>query len=491
MGAGEEAGAEKGSVRSLWLEEALAGGGQESAPRLEGEVRADVCIVGGGFTGLWTALRLKEHEPTLDVVVLEADVCGGGASGRNGGFVMSLWSKFSTLAKICGREEALRLAHASAEAVEEIGAFCREHAVDAGYRHDGWLWTATSPAQLEAWEKTVQAVEDAGGHAFERLDPAEVARRSGSETHIGGVFEASAASVHPAHLARALRRAALERGVRIFERSRMTRLLPSRPPRVTTSGGAVTADVVVLALNAWVAGFAELRRKLVVVASDVVATDPVGDRLEEIGWLNGLCISDSRRLVNYYRTTIDGRIVFGKGGGTLAFAGRIGESFHRRSPRAVEVAAHLHRLYPMLADVRATRSWRGPIDYSLDGLPFFTRLGGRPDIILGAGYSGNGVGPSNLGGRILASLALGRQDEWSTCGLARTPSGKLPPEPARFLGGLVVRAAIARKERREDEGGEPDPLTKAVAKLDPTSFVDRGSGAAVASTVDMAHGMSR
>ena len=122
MGAGEEAGAEKGSVRSLWLEEALAGGGQESAPRLEGEVRADVCIVGGGFTGLWTALRLKEHEPTLDVVVLEADVCGGGASGRNGGFVMSLWSKFSTLAKICGREEALRLAHASAEAVENEGS---------------------------------------------------------------------------------------------------------------------------------------------------------------------------------------------------------------------------------------------------------------------------------------------------------------------------------------------------------------------------------
>jgi hypothetical protein len=128
----------------------------------------------------------------------------------------------------------------------------------------------------------------------------------------------------------------------------------------------------------------------------------------------------------------------------------------------------------MLAGVRVPASWRGPIDYSLSGLPFFVRLGGRPDLVLGAGYSGNGVGPSYLGGRILASLALDLDDEWSSVGLTRTPKGHLPVEPFRFVGGLLVRGAIARKERLEDGGKRSDAVTAAVARLDPTSFVDRG-----------------
>src|SRR5207244_10279362 len=131
--------------RSLWRQEALAGA--EDAPPLEGDVRADVCICGGGYSGLWTAIRLKEHEPSLAVALVEADVCGGGASGRNGGFVLSWWHKFGSLKKVCSGEEAVRLARASAEAVDGIGAFCAEHGIDAHYRRDGWLWAATSEAQ--------------------------------------------------------------------------------------------------------------------------------------------------------------------------------------------------------------------------------------------------------------------------------------------------------------------------------------------------------
>jgi putative aminophosphonate oxidoreductase len=457
-------------ARSLWLEEALADASDE--PPLRGEQRADVCIVGGGFTGLWTALTLKEHDPALDIALVERDVCGGGASGRNGGFVLSLWARFEALAEVCDTVEALRLARASAGGVTEIGDFCREHGIDAHYRRDGWLWTATNRAQIGSWDSTIASLERADERPFERLDPTEVVRRAGSDAHLAGVFEASAATVQPALLARGLRAVALSRGVRIFERSRMRALERGRPPCVRASGGSVTADRVVIAMNAWATRLREVRRSVVVVSSDVVSTAPIPERLAAIGRTDGLCIDDSRLLVNYYRTTLDGRLVFGQGGGTLAFDGRIGDRFEGRSPRDDEVRAGLRRCYPQLADVRITHTWTGPIDRTTIGLPFFWRLGGRDDIVVGAGYSGNGVGPSRLGGRILASLALHHDDEWARCGLARPPTGGwLPPEPLRYAGGKLVRAAVARKERAEDDDRRPDRATLALARMAPAGLV--------------------
>ena len=462
------------SVRSLWLEEALDG--EEAAPALEGDVRADVCVVGGGFTGLWTALRLKELDPAVDVVLVEGDVCGGGASGRNGGFVLSWWAKFGSLEGLCGTEEALRLAKESADGVAAIGAFCAEHGIDAHFRHDGWLWTATSPAQIGAWDDTVARLERLGVEPFARLEPGEVARRAASPTHLAGVFEREAATVQPARLARGLRRVALERGVRIFERSPMRRL-ERGTPRVHADSGSVRADRVVLALNAWAAAVPELRRALVVIASDVIATPPIPDRLRELGWPDGTCIDDSRMMVNYWRSTLDGRIVFGKGGGRLAYGSRIGPEFNGPTPRAGWVLESFHQLYPSLRDVPAERSWLGPIDRSKHGLPFFGPVGGDGSILVGAGYSGNGVGPSFLGGRILASLVLGRRDEWATCGLVRQAGG-LPPEPIRYVGGRIVRAAVARKERAEDAGRRPHGLDVLLAGLAPAGLVPQRPPAA-------------
>jgi putative aminophosphonate oxidoreductase len=462
-------------VRSLWLEEALVG--EQTAPRLEGDERADVCIAGGGFTGLWTAIRLKEADPALDVALVEADVCGGGASGRNGGFVLTWWAKFGTLKKVCGGEEAVRLARLSADAVDGIGAFCTEHGIDAHYRRDGWLWAATSDFQQGAWDETLATIEEHGEEPFQRLEPAEAAARAGEPTHVGGVFEPTAATVQPALLARGLRRVALEQGVRIFERSPMTKLERSRPPRVVTAHGTLTATKVVLALNAWAAALPELRRALVVIASDVVATAPAPERLAEIGWTDGSCISDSRMLVNYYRNTLDGRIVFGRGGGKLAYGGNVSTSFDGPSPRADAVAASMVGLYPSFRDVPVTHNWMGPIDRTQVGLPFFSRLGGREDIVYGVGYSGNGVGPSFLGGKILASLALGLDDEWSHAGLVRDPAGaRFPPEPFRYLGGRVVRDAVERKEDAEDEGRRADRLTLLLADLAPSGLVPLKKG---------------
>jgi putative aminophosphonate oxidoreductase len=459
-------------MRSLWLQEAL-GASDEDAPGLESDEKADVCIVGGGFTGLWTALRLKEHDPSLDVALLEADVCGGGPSGRNGGFVLSWWAKFGKLEHYLGAEEALRLCRASADAVEAIGGFCTANGIDAHFRYDGWLWAATNRAQIGAWEETVAATERHDAGAFVRLEPDEVARRAGSPTHVAGVLEPTGATVQPALLARGLRRVAIEKGVRIFERSPMTRLVRSRPPRVVTPRGSVTAERVVLAMNAWLAQVRELSGSLFVIASDMVATEPVPERLAEIGLTDGVAISDSRLLVNYYRTTLDGRLAFGQGGGLLAFGGKIGREFSgaAQPARAAQVAASFRQLYPALADVGTPVSWTGPIDRSWTSLPFFGALGGRPDIVLGAGYSGNGVGPSYLGGRMLASLALGLDDEWSYSAAQLPPHGGVPPEPVRHLGGLLVRAAVARKERLEDDEKKADPLTVKIASMAPAGLV--------------------
>jgi putative aminophosphonate oxidoreductase len=448
-------------VRSIWLEEALRG--ETEAPRLEGEERAGVCIVGGGYTGLWTALRLKEVDPALDVVLVEADVCGGGPSGRNGGFVLSWWAKFGTLRKLCGTQEALRLARASAEAVTAVGEFCAQHGIQAHFRPEGWLWAATSPAQIGAWDPVVAELERHGERPFEQLTRAEVARRAVSDRHLAGVFERTAASVQPALLARGLRRVALDRGVRIFERSPVKRLGNGRPARVCTERGSVTAERVVLATGAWLVQARALRRALVAVSSDMIATAPT--ELE----LGGLAVSDSRLRVHYYRLTREGRLAFGKGGGAIAFGGRIGHAFHGSAPRAAEVEAALRATYPQLASVPVTASWTGPIDRSLHGLPFFWRL--REDVVAGAGYSGNGVGPSYLGGRILASLALRLDDEWARAGLAGPPPGSFPPEPVRFAGGLLVRKAVTAKERAEDQGRSPSRLAIAIARLAPAGLV--------------------
>lgn len=457
-------------ARSLWLREALAEG-FEPAPRLQGALRADVCVIGGGYTGLWTALHLLDLEPSLDVAVVEADLCGGGASGRNGGFVLTWWSKFVTLAKLCGAEEALRLAAASTDAVSEIGAFCARHGIDAGFRQDGWLWAATNGSQVGSWRPTLEAMARHGAAPFREVGAAEAAEMTGSPVHRGGVLEAAGAVVHPARLAFGLRRVARERGVRVFERSpvRVGRV-GGRAAAVGTEG-SVAAESVVLATNAWGIRYREIRRGVVVVASDMVATEPVPGRLGEIGWTDGLCVSDGRLLVHYYRTTGDGRIAFGKGGGSVAFGGRVGRRFDGPSPRAGVVEAGLRFAYPMLSDVPVATSWTGPIDRSRSGLPFFGTLGGRPDVCFGVGYSGNGVGPSYLGGRILASMALRREDAWSGCALAgRRPAG-FPPEPARYAGALAVRSAIERQERAEDAGRRPGPLATALVRLAPSGLV--------------------
>jgi len=456
--------------RSLWLREALAAEGDDAAPELLEDVQADVCVVGGGYTGLWTALRVKELEPHASVVVLEADICGGGPSGRNGGFALSWWPKVESLVKRVGEEEAYHLVRASAAAVTELGQFCEQDGIDAHFRAGGWLWTATSPAQLGSWEGAVAAADRAGETPFELLSAEEVGRRTGSPVHLGAAFEVGAATVQPALLARGLRRSALARGIAIYERSPLIDL--DREQGIArTPSGSVRSERIVLATGAWLAAVRELTSAIIAVSSDMIATAPMPEALEKAGWTGGEAISNCRLMVHYYRTTADGRIAFGQGGHRHALGGRVDDGFFGYSAEATRrIEADLVRLVPYARGVAITNAWGGPIDRTADGVPVFGRLPGRARIVYGAGYSGNGVAPSLTAGKILASSVLGRDDEWSGCGLNRGVAMRFPPEPVRYLGGFVVRAAVRRKESREDEGRSVDPLTRRVAALAPQGF---------------------
>jgi glycine/D-amino acid oxidase-like deaminating enzyme len=457
--------------RSLWLHEAL--GAEPDMPALAGRTTADVCIVGGGFVGLWTAYWLKQWDPGCDVVVLESDVCGGGASGRNGGFVLSWWAKFPSLEKLLGSADALTVCRQSVEAIDEIGAICDANGIDAHFTKGGWLWTARTPSQLGAWDDTVEASEGRAPGTFVRLSADEVARRSGSPQHLAGVLEPSAATVHPGRLVRGLRRMCLDLGVRIHEHTRVKGFgRDESPVPVRTAGGEVSAQRLVIATNAWAAGIRELHRRLVVVSSDIVATAPIPDRLSQMGWTGGECITDSQLMVNYYRTTRDGRIVFGKGGWGIALGGWIPRSFDESRRRARGVTADLHHAYPWASDVPVEYDWCGPIDRTSDGLPVLGNLGGRERILYGVGWSGNGVGPSILGGKLLAAKALGRDGGGGPEPLWNRTSMTFPPDPIRYVGAHVVREAVRRKELAEQEGRTPNRLFVKLATLVPAGLED-------------------
>ncbi|HZT83932.1 MAG TPA: FAD-dependent oxidoreductase [Gaiellaceae bacterium] len=451
---------------SWWLEDALAREGDPApAPPLEGDATADVAIVGGGYTGLWTALALRERAPELRVTLLEAEICGHGPSGRNGGFVHGYWGAFASILPVLGEERAVELARAGERIIPGIRAWAASRGEDVWLVEGGMLEVSAAPAQDAAVEKAVAAAALVGRaeHAVP-LGPEEVARRVSSPVFRGGVFYPECATVHPGLLVRALRRAALDAGVTLHERTPVTGVRAGSPNELATPDGVLRAPEVVLATNAALTGWRPAGRNLTNFGSYVVLTKPAPEALAEIGWTGGEAIVDGRMFLHYFRTTNDGRVLMGSGSGPIGFAGRIDDRFSRDAPTAARAEAGLRRLLPGLAGVRVERAWGGPIDVSADHLPFFrTQPGTR--IHYGAGYSGHGVGPSWLGGRILASLALGSHDEWTRSPLATRGVPRLPPEPFRRIGGGLVRWAIMSCEAAEEEGRRPPLAARAGAAL--------------------------
>jgi glycine/D-amino acid oxidase-like deaminating enzyme len=477
-----------GTRRSWWLREALAADPGVPCPSLVGEATADVAIVGGGFTGLWTAWQLIEQSPGIRVTVIEQDIVGGGPSGRNGGFLTGWWDSLPALVGHFGEEAGAAAALECERAPGDVAAWCERHGVDAGFRAKGSLLASTSAAQDDAFDGSVELATRLGyGDRFRAIPADEMQTLGGSPRLRAGYLVPGDANIQPARLARGLRRVLLERGVTIREGTRLRRLRPGGPggrvvlktevvaPDVADTreaggpppgaGGTLVADRVVLALNAWAASWRPFGSRLVTWSSYIVLTEPIPDRLAQIGYTSGHAISDGRFTNHYWQATADGRIAFGGGGGRAGYGGRLGD-WVTHDLGSVRLAARgFRRLYPQLADVALVDAWGGPIDIAPDHLPVFGTLG-PGNVHYGHGYSGTGVGPSHLGGRILAALALDRLDD----PVARLPlvehrSRRFPPEPFRFMGARVIREAIVAKEQRDDLGRSSPRLLRELVRL--------------------------
>ena len=443
-----------GARPAWWLEEADDG---ERSPALAAGHDTDVAIVGGGFTGLWTALALREHDPDLRISLFEAEFCGHGPSGRNGGFLHGYWSYLPTLRELFGDEAAVRLCQAGDTIIPGVRAFLERRGEDAWLRVGGMLQVATTERQDASLDEHVAAARAVG-----RPEEAEPRDRPGiSPFFRRGVFFRDGATVHPARLVRALRRAALDAGVELHERS------PAHlrgDGSLSANGHEVRARDVVVATNAWATDWRPVRGRLTVFGSYVVLTEPVPELLEQIGWRDGEAIYDARMFLHYFRTTNDGRVLMGSGSGPIGYGNRIDERFTHDAPTAGRAELGLRRLLPGLAEAKVEAAWGGPIDVAADHVPFVGTVPGRR-IHYGLGYSGHGVGPSHLVGRILASLVVGADDELTRLPLVNRRVATVPPEPIRRVGGGAIRAAILACEEAEEAGRRPPLLASAVAAV--------------------------
>jgi glycine/D-amino acid oxidase-like deaminating enzyme len=453
------------TAHGWWLADA---GPVEPAPALRGDLTVDVVVVGGGYAGLWTAWQLLERGAR--VAVLEAEVCGHGPSGRNGGFCETLWTNLPDLVDRFGRDRALAAAQASSDSVTAIGAWCEEQGVDAWFRRNGFLLASTAAAQDEALDRLMAAARAAGvaepadgvAPAPARLvafDRDAVRARCDSPRFRRAVFAPDDATVHPARLALGLRARVIERGARVFEHSRVKALRAGpRDVVAETAGGRLRAGAAVLAVNAAARGIRPLRRRLAVTSSHIVLTEPVPEIVEALNWTGGESITDARTFLHYFRTTNDHRIVFGWGGGRLAAGARLKGRVEVDPRLAAETRRHLEDMLPAVAGRRITHAWGGPIDVSPSHLPQVGTLDGAP-VHFVLGFTGNGVGPSHLAARILAARATGERPDAELPGTDPVP---VPPEPLAWAGGMLVRAAFLRRERLEADGRRPGPLTRAV-----------------------------
>ena len=456
---------------SFWHDSLPDGDLDQLRPSLPGDIEADVAIVGGGFTGLWTAYYLATQDPGVRVVVLEKDFCGFGASGRNGGWASGLlpvgWEQ---IASESSRDEALRFQRAANDAVDVVGEVASEEGIDGHYAKGGYLRIATSPLQRQRLEAELTHARswDQTEDDLQWLDRSEVTARVNADGVFGGLYNPHCAAIHPARMVRGLAKAVERHGATIYEGTEVTAIEPGRvvtaiePGRVVTAHGTVRADIVVRALEGYTASLPQYRRALVPIYSLMIATEPIPDDLwKEIGWSDRETLNDDRRFLIYAQRTADGRIALGGRGAPYHWGSRIDPSYEH--PRGVHEALHrsLVQLFPSLQDVPVSHRWGGVLGVPRDWFPS-VRLDRATGFATAGGYAGDGVTLTNLAGRTLADLILERDTDLVTLPWVGRRSRDFEPEPLRYIG-INAGFRLARwVDRREQDTGRPAGLLDAV-----------------------------
>lgn len=463
--------------RSFWFDQAMADDSHATVRKLEGTQNADVCIVGGGFTALWTALRLLQQAPATRVAIVEADLCGSGASGRNSGAMGHWWAKLPTLVRLLGDEDALRVLKYSVDILADVRRFIATEGIRCDLRLGPSVWSTNFKGQPGGWLAMMKTAERLGIEPPHRhLSADELRGYFGEGPYYAGVVEEDVIRLQPAALARELRRLALERGVAVFEHSPVTSVDNVNDVlKVHTEKGEVIAGKVLLAANAWMADLEPFRDTIAVVSSDIVITDPIPELLERLGMRRRPGGVNSRLMLNYGGLTPDGRVYVGRGGGSIAYGNRLGPAFDYSAAQAAEVEEDFRYLYPELKQVPIARSWAGPIDRSPSGLPCFGQLGDDSRVHYAIGYSGHGLGAAALGAYILTAKLLEQTNEWSELGACflRASRGHYPPEPWRNAAARLIRGGVARKERAARDGKTPRRLDTKLSSYAMASLPDR------------------
>jgi glycine/D-amino acid oxidase-like deaminating enzyme len=426
----------------------------EPRPCLGGDLDVDVAVVGAGYTGLWTAYHLVASDPTLRVAVLEREVAGFGASGRNGGWCSALFpASLHRMAAERGRDAAVRMQRRLHDTVAEVGRIADEEGIDCHFAHGGYVSVARNPAQLERIRAEVSEHHEwgFGRDDLRLLDVDEVAGLVRVPDALGGAWTPHCAALHPARLVRGLARAVERRGVLVHERTPATDI---HARRVVTPHGTVRAEHVVLATEGYTPTVAGRRRAIAPVYSLMTATEPLPDDVwARIGLDRRTTFADNRHLTIYGQRTQDGRIAFGGRGAPYHYASRVSPAYDRDDRVHTRLRAILLELFPALDGVRFTHSWGGNLGVPRDWFPS-VRHDRHTGLAFAGGYVGDGVATSALAGRTLAAMIRGEDPEdLTTLPWVGRTSRNWEPEPLRWLGVNAVNALMTSADWSERRTG--------------------------------------
>ena len=448
---------------SFWLETA----GEELAPRpsLSGPTEADVAILGAGFTGLWTAYYLLRREPSLRVVVLESEIAGFGASGRNGAWCNSAFPVTpGELVRRFGAEATRGLLIEMRGAVDEIGRVAGTEGIDAQYFRGGQLRVARGQAQVPAIKDAYEAARVLGlEEDLQVLSAEETARRVRITGAEGSLYNPHCATIHPARLARGLARAVERLGGEIFENTTVTDFEAGAGPRLVTDVGDVRAGAIVLAGEAYLARLRKLRRQVLPIYSLIVLTEPLSEaQWAEIGWEGRECVASNRYTVDYLSRTADGRILFGGRGAPYHYGSRIEDEYDLHEATHEMLRNTAREWFPAIEGARFTHAWGGPLAMPRDWMPTMS-YDPAQGVATARGYTGQGVATANLSGQTLADLILGRDTAVTRLPTVNHEPRSWEPEPLRWLGARYVQRGLMRVDDRAEQTGEP-PTGKTLAE---------------------------